>query len=308
MKNTKNKGVYFALVTAFISGLAVFFNKFAIGFWSNSSIFTTAKNLIVVLFLTSIIIFIKKFPDLKKLSRKDWAKLILIGFIGGSIPFLLFFKGLSITNAGSAAFIHKTLFIWIALMAIPILKEKISGLQVVSLIFLATGAYLLSSPFEIKFGYGEFLILSATLLWAIENIIAKIALKKLSSLTVAWGRMFFGSIFLIIYLAFAGGIEQLFVFSGVKFGWLIFSGLILFSYVLTWYTALKSAPATVVSSILVIAAPITAILNSIFVTHKFNLSIIIPLLLITIGVILMSQISERIVYFLKNRRTASIRI
>ncbi len=120
-----NKGIYFALATAFISGLAVFLNKFAVGFWTNSSVFTTAKNLVVAILLTSLILLVKKLPELKKLSKKDWRQLIIIGFIGGSIPFLLFFKGLTLTSATGAAFIHKTLFIWVAVLAIPILKEKI---------------------------------------------------------------------------------------------------------------------------------------------------------------------------------------
>lgn len=304
-----NKGVYLALATAFISGLAVFLNKFAIGFWSNSSVFTTAKNLVTAILLTSIILLVKKLPELKKLSKRDWLRLIIIGFIGGSVPFLLFFKGLSLTQASNAAFIHKTLFIWIALMAVPILKEKLSSLQILSFVFLAVGAYLLVSPAELRFGYGEFLALSATLLWAVENIIAKITLRNIPSFTVAWGRMFFGSIFLMLYLSFAGGIGQLFIFSGAKFGWLILSAVILFGYVTTWYSALKFAPATVVSSILVIAAPITALLNSIFVTHSLKPSMIPAILLITLGVILTSQIFKRISYsFKKSRKIANIPI
>jgi uncharacterized membrane protein len=64
----KNKGIYFALITAFISGLAVFLNKFAVAFWFNSSVFTTAKNLVVVILLTSLVVLGKRFSEIKKLS------------------------------------------------------------------------------------------------------------------------------------------------------------------------------------------------------------------------------------------------
>lgn len=306
MKN--NKGVYLALFTAIISGFAVFLNKFAVGFWNNSSVFTTAKNLIVTILLTSLILLAKKLPSLKKLPKRDWWRLITIGFIGGSIPFLLFFKGLTIASATGAAFIHKTLFIWVAMLAIPILKEKLSKLQITALALLIAGTYLLSIPVKLQFGYGEFLILSATLFWAIENIIAKIALRNISPFIVAWGRMFFGSIFLLAYLAIAGGIEQLFIFSAAKFGWLMLSGIILFGYVTAWYSALKSAPATEVSAILVIAAPITALLNSIFVTHYLKLSAIMAILLITIGAILLGQIFQRIGFFIKTKKTANLTV
>lgn len=284
-----NKGIYFAFLTALISGFAVFFNKFAIGFWASSSVYTTAKNLTAAVFLTSLILVLRKLPELKKLSKKDWLRLVLIGFVGGSIPFLLFFKGLSLTKASSAAFIHKTLFVWIALLALPILKEKLSKLQILALAILGLGAYLFVSP-SFSFGYGEILALMATFLWAVENIIAKITLKNISAFTLGWARMFFGSLFLMVYLGFTGNLAQLFVFSGEKLLWLLFVGAILFGYVTTWYSALKRAPATVVSAVLVLAAPITGILNAVFITHQLRPLTVLAIILITTGVLGASKI------------------
>lgn len=292
-----------AFATALISGFAVFFNKFALSFWSNSSIFTIAKNLTAVFFLISLLLVFKKQKELKTLSKKQWFRLVIIGFIGGSVPFLLFFKGLSLTSAINAAFIHKTLFVWVALFAVPILKEKITGLQFLGLPVLFAGIYLFSSPAQFSLGFGELLVLSATLLWAVENIIAKITLKDISSMTVAWGRMFFGSLFLLGFLSATGGVSELFVFSPIKLGWLLLSGLVLFGYVLTWYTALKHAPVTVVSSILVLAAPITAILNSIFITHQFNNSLILPTIMILFGTLFVSKLYEWFTTFRQIRST-----
>ena len=288
----KNKGIYLVLLTALISGVAVFLNKFAVVFWSNSSVFTTAKNLIVTMLLVCLVIFVGKLPELKNLSKKDWLRLVAIGFIGGSVPFLLFFKGLTLTSATNAAFIHKTLFIWVALLAVPFLKEKLSKLQIFSLGLLVVGTYLFAGSLKLKFGYGEFLILLATLLWAAENIVAKIALRNVSSLTTAWGRMFFGSIFLMIYLGFSGGLGKIFV-PPEGISWLALSSVILFGYVITWYAALKSLPATVASAILVIAAPITALLDSVFVTHRLKPTILISCLIIALGTILIIRIYER---------------
>ena len=287
------KGIKLAFLAAIISGFAVFFNKFAMSFWTNSSVFTTAKNLIVVFFLISLMLLLKKRAELKNLSRKQWLQLVLIGLIGGSIPFLLFFKGLSLTSSINAAFFHKTLFVWVALMAVIFLKEKISSLQFLALGVLFAGIYLFGSPREFNFGYGELLILAATLLWAVENIIAKLTLKKLSPLIVGWGRMFFGSIFLFGFLLSTGTANKLLISDINSLGWLALSGLILLGYVTTWYSALKYAPATVVASVLVLAAPITAILNSVFITHQFNTSLILPIGLIALGVLIVSKIYER---------------
>ncbi|MDO8555249.1 MAG: DMT family transporter [bacterium] len=278
-----NKGIYLAFLTSIISGFAIFLNKFAVSIWSNSSIFTTAKNLVVAVFLVSLIFLLKKLPELKKLSKKQWLLLLAIGLIGGSVPFLLFFKGLSLASAPSVAFIHKTLFVWVALLAVPFLKEKLSGLQFLSFGIILTGLYLLKPLGSFSFGYAEILIFGATLLWAVENVIAKIALRGISPLVVGSGRMFFGSLFLLAYLIYTGEIGGLFILSGTKIWWLIASGAILFGYVVSWYSALKMAPAVTVSAILVVAGPITIVLDSIFVSHRFSVLLVIPIVMITVG-------------------------
>ena len=290
----ENKGITLALATAFISGFAVFMNKFAITFWQNSSVFTTAKNIIVAVLLISVIILFGKIKELKSLNRNNWLKLILIGFIGGAIPFLLFFKGLSMTDSVNAAFIHKTLFIWVAILAIPFLGEKLYKIQILSLAIISLGVYLFVSPANFSLGTGELLVFGATILWAIENIIAKKILKEVSPIVTSWGRMFFGSLFLIAFIILTGNGGALLDISFAKFGWLMISGVVLFGYVTTWYSALKFAPAGVAKSILVLAFPITAILNSIFITHKIPFKIILPTVILAFGIILISPTTNRL--------------
>ncbi len=105
-----------------------------------------------------------------------------------------------------------------------------------------------------------------------------------------WTRMFFGSIFLLIFLALSGNIIQLVKFNFTSLSWLLLSGFLLFGYVTTWYSALKHAPATTVSSVLVLAAPITAILNSVFITHKFNVGLLLPIALILFAVLIYTRL------------------
>ena len=301
MGSIEKKGIILAFSTAIISGFAVFMNKFAVGFWDSSSVFTTSKNIIAALFLTSVIIFFHKLPELRQLSRKNWFKLILIGFVGGSIPFLLFFKGLALTEATNAAFIHKTLFIWVTLLALPFLKEKFSKIQFLSLGILIAGVYLFAPPSSFKLGLGEFLALSATILWAIENVISKYTLREVSPSLVGWGRMFFGSIFLLAFLGITGQISGVLELSMAKFGWLMLSGFILFGYTTTWYAAIKHISVTVAASILVIAAPITAILNSIFATRVMPVKIILPTFIMIFGVLFISKLVQNIIHYVKRK-------
>ena len=101
------KGLIFVLFTAVISGVSVFVNKFAVQSVGNSHVFTTGKNLFVALVLSLFIFSPFIVNKLKSIKKNEWVKLVVIGFVGGSIPFLLFFKGLSLATSTNAAFIHK---------------------------------------------------------------------------------------------------------------------------------------------------------------------------------------------------------
>jgi drug/metabolite transporter (DMT)-like permease len=268
--NLKQKALSLALGTALISGLAVFFNSFAAKIITNSSVLTTAKNILVALILSLIVLTPLIFTKVKQLTKKDWLNLTLIGLIGGSIPFLLFFKGLTMTSAINAAFIHKTLFIWVTLLAIPFLKEKLSKVQWLALLVLIVGNYFLVGIKNWNFGWADLLILVATLFWAVEFVIAKKVLASIDAKIVAWGRMFFGSIFLILFLLFTNQATNLINLNGQQWLWLAISSTFLCGYVITWYQALAKLPATVVTSVLVVASPITSALSAIFVTHKYS--------------------------------------
>jgi len=284
------KGIYLVLIAAVISGLANFFNKFAMQVLDkNAYQYTTLKNIIAALILSLFILTPMVWLKLKKLNKKDWVGLVLIGLIGGSIPFLLFFKGLSLTSSINASFIHKTLFIWVAILAWPILKEKITRLQFLALGLLLAGNMVFLGFQSFHWGYAEAIILIATIFWAVESVIAKIILRQVDAIVVAWGRMFFGSIILIGFLVAAGNTAGLLTVNLGQIGWLMLVSGLLTGYVIIWYGALKSLPATVTTSFLVIASPITTFLNSIFVSHQLSNQVIWGTLIILSAVLIYWQ-------------------
>ncbi|MFA6537684.1 MAG: hypothetical protein WCT18_04800, partial [Patescibacteria group bacterium] len=74
--------------------------------------------------------------------------------------------------------------------------------------------------------------------------------------------------------------------------WLLLASGLLAGYVITWYSALKKLPATVVTCFLVLASPITTFLNSIFVTHKLASQNVWGMLIILAGVLLFFKITK----------------
>lgn len=265
-----NKGIYFALATAVVSGFSVFLNKFASATFTDAYVFTTLKNIGVAILLALIILSPKVWREMKLLKAKQWLTLLFIGVIGGSIPFLLFFKGLTLTSAINAAFIHKTMFLWVSLLAWFFLKEKLGKLQIMALILLFVGNIMLGGINAWRFGIGEMMILGATLLWSIEYIFAKKLLAELSAEMVAWGRMFFGAIVLLAFVMITNRGASLLTLDALQWSWLGLSSVLLFAYVIFWYRALKIESASVVTSFLVPASLVTTILQNIFVSHRFT--------------------------------------
>jgi len=278
-------GLYFALATAIISGLSNFLNKKALSVLGDSFVFTTAKNILVAIALCAIIIFFAKFKELKKLNKKQWLLLIIIGVVGGSLPFVLFFKGLTLTSAIQASFIHKTLFIWATILAIPLLKEKLTKLQVVALLVLLAGNFILDGFTGWQFNWGSLLILLATLLWSCEYIIAKFVLRNVSSWLVAWARMFFGAIVLMVWLTLSGKLGVVASLAGLQWAWIGIGAILLLGYVSFWYAALQCEPVSVVASVLVVASPITTLISAISTGH-FGFRQMIGVVIVGFAVIL----------------------
>jgi drug/metabolite transporter (DMT)-like permease len=259
MKISK-KALLLIFSTAVISGFSVFLNKYSVSV-VNPYIFTFLKNAIVALVLSGLVLTFKNRQALRGTNKKQWLMLILVGLIGGGIPFLLFFKGLSMTSAAQGSFIQKTMFIYVAILAVAFLKEKISRGFLFGMILMLTGSFLSLKFLPVSFGRGDALIFLATIFWAIENIISKKALAALPSSLVAWGRMFFGCVFIFIYLAVFGQAGLLFSLDAKQIIWTALTAILLLGYVLTWYGGLKRVPVSLATAILVFGSPITTFLS-----------------------------------------------
>jgi len=254
------KGLWLVLGTAIISGISIFINKFGVQ-GIDSSLFTGTKNFIVAIFLFSLIILAKDFKKLKELTGKEWIKLSFIGLLGGSIPFLLFFKGLQLTSASQGSFIHKTMFLWVGVLALIFLKEKLSKGMVIGAIMLLIGNFLLLKINNFSLTTGDWLILAATLLWSIETIISKQALKTIDSKVVAFGRMFFGTAIILVFLALTNKLTLALTLTSSQLFWILITSAFLFGYTFTWYSGLKEVKATVATSILLLGSVITTLLE-----------------------------------------------
>ena len=182
--------------------------------------------------------------------------------MGGGLAFVLFFDGLADTTAAPAAFWHDTLIVWVALLAVPVLHERVRWWNVAAVVMLIAGQVALTGGLgHLATDRGELLVLSATVLWSVEVVVAKLLLRDAAPALLALVRMGIGSVTLLVYLGATGALHSLFALDARQVGWALLGGILLAAYVGTWMTALARARALDVTSVLVGSALVTWLLQ-----------------------------------------------
>lgn len=263
-------GVLLAFATALVSGVAVWANGHAVKQFEDATVYTTAKNAVAgLLLLTLAFVTVGSSTAAdgararsRPATRRQWLALVVLAVVGGSVPFVLFFEGLARAEATQAAFIHKTLVVWVAFLAVPLLREKVGPPHALAVALLIGGqAWIAGDAGTIAFGAGETMILAATLLWAVEVVYVKRLLATLAPRTLAAARMAIGTVVLVGWVALTGKVGELFGLGPTEWRWAIVTGLLLTAYVATWYAALAHAQAVDVTAVLVFAVVVTALLS-----------------------------------------------
>ena len=266
--STRATGVAIAFVTAVVSGISVYVNSKGVSHFDDATVYTTAKNAVAGLLLVALalpVLLTRPTQGRRRArpeTRREWLGLLALAGIGGSVPFVLFFEGLSRATATQAAFIHKTLVVWVAILAVVLLRERLGAPHLAAIALVVAGqAWLVGGGLgTVTFGAGELMILAATLLWAVEVVVAKVLLRGLDSRTLAAARMGFGTVVLVGWLGITGRLGDLLALGSEQWVWAVATGLLLTAYVATWYAALARAQAVDVTAVLVFGAVVTAVI------------------------------------------------
>ena len=290
-------GIGLAFGAAAISGVAIFTNGYAVKQVPDAAVYTTAKNgiaALVLLFGAAMLIGLRR-PTGSRVAvgRNQALGLLFVGLVGGGLSFLLFFVGLAQATAPGAAFIQKTMFVWVALLAVPLLGERLGWAQVAAVALLFVGQIALVPLSGVTWGGGETLIALATVGWPLEIVVARRLLQALPTELVALGRMGIGMLVLVGYVVATGRTGALLGLGVAGWGWALLTGLILAGYVATWFAALRRAPASLVTAILVVAAPLTAPLQSFAKAAIPAPAVLVPNAVLLIGGITLAWLALR---------------
>lgn len=263
MTTQRRTGLALALVTACISGVAVWVNGRSVAEFASPTAYTTGKNVVAAVLLLGALAAASRARSPEgwtpPTTTRQRVGLLAVGVIGGAVPFVLFFEGLARAGSGDAAFVHKTLVVWVALLAIPFLGERIEARHVAAIALLLWGQAALGGGIFVGLDGGVLLLAAATACWSVEVVVAKRLLSDLSPLTVANARMGIGALLLLGWTA-ATQDPGLLPLDASQVGWLLLTGALLAGYVGCWYGALSRAPAVDVTAVLVLAALLTNLL------------------------------------------------
>jgi drug/metabolite transporter (DMT)-like permease len=264
----RTKGLLLAAGAAGISGVAVFINAYGVKAVPDATVYTTAKNLVAAVLLAALALLGARRTEqpAKPARPRRLAHLLplaAIGVLGGSLPFVLFFEGLARASSTQSALLQKTLVIWVVILAVPLLGERLGIAHLAAIGLLVAGQATLAGGITgLHAGPGELLVLAATLLWAVETVLARRLLRDVTPGVLGVARMGLGTLVLLGWLAVTDRLGALAGLGRDGWWWALLTGAILASYVATWLRALALAPAVDVTAMLVPAAILTGLLNT----------------------------------------------
>lgn len=254
-------GYLFAVLNAVVSGIAIYVNSLGVKLFSDSTLYTTLKNAVVgVALLVPVVALARCRAELRGLNARQWGWLLLLALIGGSVPYLLFFRGLQLTTPVTSSLLNHAQFLLVALLALVFLRERVGLLVWGALAVLFVGVSLGANFHTLRWNEGTLLVALSSLLFAAGVVLAKHLLRDLSTETVMAAKMTLGSVFLLGYVAATGRLGAIGSLSTRQWTFVVVTGLILLAFSVTAFVALRHITATAATAIPVASPLITTAL------------------------------------------------
>lgn len=177
-----------------------------------------AEHLLLALFAVPVLIAHRR--SLARLSVRNWGVLLVIGWGASGAAALLFTKALESGNPTTASLLQNTQPLFVVLLALLLLKERLTHIYWPCLTASMAGAYLLSfgtvNPVWVLGRdelYAAGYALGAAALWASGTVLARLILTDLSYVTLTAARFLLALPFLLGVALYHGAVEA--SFSGI---------------------------------------------------------------------------------------------
>ena len=266
------------------------FSKFVMPAYLQPSAFITLRiATAALLFIVTTLLFARGSID----YRQDGLKIILCAVTGCGANMLLFFNGLNITTPINGAILMACTPVFVVILAMFIIRERITGLRASGIVVACLGAMLLMGGTRFSFSAshikGDVMVAVNAIINSFYLVYAKPLLRKYNPILFSAWTFSIGFLFVLPF-----GYSQLqetnfSVIPGHVWWYILFIlvGSTFVTYLLNAYALKKASPTLVGSYIYLqpVLAILIAILNQ---TDRLSFEKIIYMLIIFAGVYLVS--------------------
>ena len=166
----------------------------------------TVGRLLVVLAILLPFVLGSLRQKIKLLTNRDWKYLAALGFAGGGVHLGLQWLGLHYTTATSAVLYLSTSPVFILLLAVPILGERIGARQWVGVAISFAGVATIAAQGELarlaalSFNKGDLMALASMALWASYTVLLRLRRDPLDVAELIVMVCGFGLLFMLPWL------------------------------------------------------------------------------------------------------------
>lgn len=294
IKNLSNLQFFLMIMLAIVFwGLA--FPFIQIGLDKLSFINLTIMRFFVVC-ITFLILIVLKRNWFSKIHTKDIPTIFLLGFFGVMVYHFGLNYGEQYITAGAASLIIATAPVFIVIFATVFLKEKISFLKFLGILFALFGVIIISilgkqeETLQIQRAYAAVAVLIAAIVSAFYTIVGKKLLDRYNGLSLtAYAILFASTILIPISIFNTSLVDEVLNMESVTWFAVIFLGV--FSTVIgyaIWYIALKIKTASEISVYLYAIPVISTIASYILFQDAITIFFVLGGILVIIGLVLVN--------------------
>ena len=208
-------------------------------------------------------------------KRNEWLYFALLGFLGITFHQWLQSTALTTSRASTTAWIVATTPVFMALLGLLILREKLNWLQTGGILLAAMGVILVVSNGDLaslelgKFGApGDILVLISAFNWAVFSTLSRRGLASHPATRMMFYVMTLGWIFTSVLFFSSPNVREIPQLTlngwlGVSFLGIFCSGL---AYI-AWYDALQALPAAQLGAFLYLEPPVAVIVAALILTE-----------------------------------------
>lgn len=169
-----------------------------------------------------------------KIDKKGFLKFLFTGIII-ALHWIFFFKAIKVSNVSVALVTMSTGAFFVSLIEPVFFNRKINPLEIVLGLIVILGLYIIFS-FETQYKMGIIYALLSSALSALFSVLNGLFVKKYDANTISLYQLFFGAVFITVYLFFLNGFStSLFILP--KSDWIY---LIILSSICTAYAFIAS--------------------------------------------------------------------